>query len=193
MKILLLSDVDNLGWLGDIVEVKDGYARNYIVPQGFGTIPTDANIRAIAKEKAKRAEHRIQESNRLRKAADAVSGAEAVIAAKCNQQGHLFGSVSQAEIAGNLREQGFEVADEVIKLSEHIKAVGTYTNVALKFNADIKVKITVVVVPTQDSEYVPPAKVEEVEPEQDDSQAVQEPETVQESQEPEETAETEEA
>ena len=187
MKILLLSDVDNLGWLGDIVEVKDGYARNYLVPQGFGTIPTDVNVKAIAKEKAKRAEHRIQESNRLRKAADAVSGAEAVIAAKCNQQGHLFGSVSQAEIAGNLREQGFEVADEVVRLSEHIKTVGTYTNVALKFSPDIKVKIIVVIVPTEDSEYVPPVKVKEVEPERDDSQAVQD------FQEPEESTETEES
>ncbi|HPS56389.1 MAG TPA: 50S ribosomal protein L9 [Sedimentisphaerales bacterium] len=167
MKILLLSDVDNLGWLGDIVDVKEGYARNYILPQGFGTIPTDANIKAIAKEKIKHAEQRIQESNRLRKAADAVAGAEAVIAAKCNQQGHLFGSVSPAEIAKNLREQGFEVADEVVKLSAPIKEVGTYPNVALKFNAEIKVKVTVVVVATEDSDYTP-AQAEEVKASQQD-------------------------
>jgi len=162
MKILLLSDVESLGWLGDIVDVKDGYARNYLIPHGLGTIPTDASIKSIAKEKAKRSEQRIQENNRLRKAADAVVGAEAVIAAKCNQQGHLFGSVSEAEIAGNLREQGFEVADDVVKLSEHIKEIGTYQNVALKFNAEVKVGVTVVVVPTEDSEYVPPAAAEEV-------------------------------
>ena len=175
MKILLLSDVDNLGWLGDIIEAKDGYARNYLVPQGLGTIPTDANVKAIAKEKAKRAERRIQESNRLRKAADAVSGAEAVIAAKCNQQGHLFGSVLPAEIAHNLREQGFEVADEVVKLSEHIKEVGTYQNVVLKFNSEVKVKITVVVVATQDSDYVP-VKAEKFEAEPADPEAVQDTE-----------------
>ena len=186
MKILLLSDVDNLGWLGDVVEVKDGYARNYLVPHGLGTIPSDANIKSIAKEKVKRSEQRIQETSRLRKVADAVAGAEAVIASKCNQQGHLFGSVSPSEIATNLREQGFEVADEVVKLSDHIKEVGTYPNVALKFNAEIKVKVTVVVVPTEDSEYTPPAPVEEVpveeapaeeaKPESDDAQAVQETE-----------------
>ena len=168
MKILLLSDVDNLGWLGDIVEVKEGYARNYLVPQGFGTVPTDANVKAIAKEKVKRAEQRIQESNRLRKAAEAVAGAEAVVAAKCNQQGHLFGSVSPAEIAQNLREQGFEVADEVVKLSSPIKEIGTYPNIALKFNAEVKVKVTVVVVATEDSDYTP-APAEEAMPEQDDS------------------------
>jgi len=185
MKILLLSDIDNLGWLGDIVEVKDGYARNYLVPQGLGTIPTDANIKSIAKEKVKRAEQRIAELNRLRKAAEAVEGAEAVIAAKCNQQGHLFGSVSPAEIADNLRQQGFEVADEVVKLSEHIKEIGTYPNVTLKFNAEVKVKVTVVVVPTEDSDYTAPvAEVTAPEP-----KAVSDVEDVEESQASEKTEE----
>lgn len=174
MKILLLSDVDNLGWLGDIVDVKDGYARNYLIPHGLGTIPTDANIKGLAKEKVKRAEYRIAESKRLRKAADAVAGAEAVIAAKCNQQGRLFGSILPADIAKNLREQGFEVADEIVKISDHIKEIGTYTNVVLKFNFETKADITVVVVPTPDSDYVPPKAEPKVEA--DDSKAVRDSE-----------------
>lgn len=145
MKILLCEDVKNLGWLGDIVEVATGYARNYLIPQGLAKIATKDNIRALSQEKAKRSEARIQERNRLEKAASAVEGAEAVLAAKANEQGHLFGSVGASEIAGNLREQGFEVADEVVILDENIKEVGT-SQVVLKFGDDLTATVNVVVV-----------------------------------------------
>ena len=62
MKVLLCEDVEKLGWLGDIVEVNVGYARNYMLPQGIGKVATEASIRAIAEEKAKRAEQRIKDS-----------------------------------------------------------------------------------------------------------------------------------
>ena len=148
MKVLLCEDVDKLGWLGDIVEVNDGYARNYLLPQGLAKFATEASIRAIADEKAKRAEQRIKESKRLEEAAQAVEGAEAVVAAKANELGHLFGSVTAPQIAANLREQGFKVADEIVKLPEHIKQVGTHP-VTLKFRDDLIVNVNVVVVPEQ--------------------------------------------
>ena len=150
MKVLLCEDVKRLGWLGDVVEVSDGYARNYLLPQGLATVATDAGIRAIAEEKTKRAEQRIQESKRSEEAAKTVEGAEAVVAAKANEQGVLFGSVSARQIASNLREQGFEVADEVVQLPEHIKQVGTHT-VTLKFADDLTATVNVVVVPEQES------------------------------------------
>ena len=150
MKVLLCEDVEKLGWLGDVVEVNVGYARNYLLPQGMGKVATEASIRAIAEEKAKRAEQRIHDSKRLEDAAKAVEGAEAVVAAKANEQGHLFGSVTERQIAANLREQGFEVADEVVQLPEHIKQVGTHA-VTLKFTDDVTVTVNVVVVPEQES------------------------------------------
>ncbi|MHC4489285.1 MAG: 50S ribosomal protein L9 [Planctomycetota bacterium] len=150
MKILLCEDVKKLGWLGDVVEVNDGYARNYLLPQGIAKVATDASIRAIAEEKAKRAEQRIQESKRAGEAAKTVEGAEAVVAAKANEQGVLFGSVSARQIAANLREQGFEVADEIVQLPEHIKQIGTHT-VTLKFADDLTATVNVVVVPEQQS------------------------------------------
>ena len=150
MKVLLCEDVEKLGWLGDVVEVNVGYARNYLLPQGIGKVATEASIRAIADEKAKRAEQRIHDSKRLEDAAKAVEGAEAVLAAKANEQGHLFGSVTERQIAANLREQGFEVADEVVQLPEHIKQVGTHA-VTLKFADDLIVSVNVVVVPEQAS------------------------------------------
>jgi large subunit ribosomal protein L9 len=126
MKVLLTRDVEKLGWLGDIVEVKTGYARNFLLPQRLAVVPTEANVRSLAEEKARRAEQRLQEKNRLISAAENVNGAEVVLAMKANEQGHLFGSVSQQAIAENLRGQGFYVADEVVVLPEHIKEVGTH-------------------------------------------------------------------
>jgi len=147
MKVLLCEDIKNVGWLGDIVEVNPGYARNYLLPQGLAAIATEANVKVLAKEKAKRAEQRIHQRKRLEQAAVAVDGAEAVLAAKANEQGHLFGSIAARDIAGNLREQGFEVADEIVQLPENIKQVGT-TQVTLKYADDLTATVNVVVVPT---------------------------------------------
>ncbi|MFA5240294.1 MAG: 50S ribosomal protein L9 [Phycisphaerae bacterium] len=145
MKVLLCEDVKELGWLGDVVEVSAGYARNYLLPQRLAIVPTDANLRSLAKEAAKRADERMLDRQRLEKVAAAVEGAEAVIAAKANEQGVLFGSVGAEEIAENLRAQGFEIADARVRLTEHIKQVGTH-EVTLKFDEDLTatVKVTVV-------------------------------------------------
>ncbi len=146
MKVLLVSDVRKLGWLGDVVDVADGYARNYLFPQGLAKAATDNNIKSIAKAKAARAEERKFERQQLEKACQAVEGKEAVIAAAVNELGHLFGSVFRHDIAKNLREQGFEVADEIVMLHEHIKEVGTYS-VKLEFADDLVAHVSVVVVP----------------------------------------------
>jgi len=145
VKVLLVEDVSKLGWLGDVVEVNEGYARNYLLPQGLAKPATEANIRAIADEKAKRSEVRLAERKHLERACAAVEGAEAVIASKANEQGHLFGSVTEKHIAENLRAQGFAVADEVVQLPEHIKQVGSY-QVKLRFADELTATVNVVVV-----------------------------------------------
>jgi large subunit ribosomal protein L9 len=146
MRILLCEDIRGLGWLGDVVEVNAGYARNYLLPQGLGKPATEDNLRSIAKDKISRAEERKLETEQLQKIAEAVEGAEAVVAAKANEQGVLFGSVSASAIAQNLREQGFEIADEFVDLHEHIKNVGT-AQVKLTFAEDLTATVSVVVVP----------------------------------------------
>lgn len=145
MKVLLCEDVKELGWFGDVVEVSTGYARNYLLPQGLATVPTEANLRSMAKEAAKRAEQRKLEKEHLEEVAAAVEGAEAVVAAKANEQGVLFGSVGAMEIAENLRSQGFKIADEMVQLTEHIKQVGTH-KVKLRFDKDLTATVNVVVV-----------------------------------------------
>jgi large subunit ribosomal protein L9 len=152
MNVLLCRDVEKLGWYGDVVDVREGYARNYLLPQGIATAPTEAKIKAMAAEKAKRAEQRNIIVENLKKASRAVNGAEAVIAAKANEQGHLFGSVTESQIATNLRQQGYEVADKHIRLGGHIKEVGQHT-VKIEFAADITAEVKVTIVPEgQDAE-----------------------------------------
>ena len=147
MKVLLCQDVKPVGWFGDVVEVAAGYARNYLLPQHLAVVATEENVRALAKAKTGRAEQRLHERGRLEAAAAAVEGAEAVIAAVANEQGHLFGSVTPSDIAANLAEQGFEVAEGIVELAEHIKQVGNYP-VELKFAEDLTATVNVVVVPT---------------------------------------------
>ena len=160
MKILLTSDVERLGWLGDVVEVNMGYARNYLLPQGLAVAATEVNLKAIAEKKAGRAEERIKERKRMEKSAAAVDGAEAVVAAKANEQGVLFGSVGEREIAANLREQGFEVADDIVQLGAHIKEVGTHS-VILKFAEDLVATVNVVIVAQSDDGQSPTEEVNE--------------------------------
>ena len=145
MKVLLCEDIRKLGWLGDVVDVAEGYARNYLLPQGKAKVATEGNIRAIAKAKAARSQERLKEQKQLTAAAEAVAGAEAVLAAKANEHGGLFGSITERMIAANLREQGFAVPDEVVKLSEHIKQVGSH-EVTLKFADEVTATVNVVVV-----------------------------------------------
>lgn len=146
MKVLLCEDIEKLGWYGDIVDVNESYARNYLVPQRLAIIPNEAKIRGMAEEKAKRAEQRQIAIDNLKKAAQSVNNAEAVIAAKANEKGHLFGSVTESQIASNLRQQGYEVADKHIRIDEHIKEVGQHT-VKIEFAADITATVKVIVVP----------------------------------------------
>lgn len=156
--VLLCEDIEKLGWLGDVVEVRMGYARNYLIPQGLAKVATQSNIKAIADERDHRAQERKSERVKLEEAAKAVEGAEAVVAAKANEQGHLFGSVTAREIAANLRAQGFEVPDDAVQLgggpdghrghSGGIKEVGTHT-VSLKFAEDLSCQVSVVVVAEQ--------------------------------------------
>lgn len=145
MKVLLATDIEKLGWVGDIVQVSDGYARNYLLPQALAVVPTEANIKALAEAKVRAAAERKLAIEKLAASVAAVEGAEAVIAAKANEQGNLFGSVSPAQIAANLRAQGFEVPDEAVQ-PFHIKQVGTH-QVTLKLGPDLTAKVNVVVVP----------------------------------------------
>jgi len=146
MKLLLIEDVESLGWLGDIVEVKAGFARNYLVPQGLATVPTQAGIDSLAEEKARRAEQRQLEHKQKEELVSSVEGAEVVLAAKANELGHLFGSVTERDIAENLRQQGFAIKDAMVRMPDgHIKDLGTH-GITVRITPDLKAVVSVVVV-----------------------------------------------
>ncbi len=144
MKVLLLNDVKKLGWLGDIVEVKNGYARNYLVPYGFATIPSDENIKAIAERKAQKAQERKMAHEKLSRVVAEVEGASVTITAAANAQGHLFGSVSPADIAAALRKGGYEISDDMVS-GGNLKETGSF-NVTLKLALDLHATVKVEVV-----------------------------------------------
>jgi large subunit ribosomal protein L9 len=146
MKVLLCEDVENLGWYGDVVNVKDGYARNYLLPQGLAVAPTEAKMRAMTEEKSRRTEERRLVREQLEKAAEAVNGAEVEIVTTANELGHLFGSVTEKDVAEKLRKKGFEIKDTMVRLSGgHIKELGTY-EVGLKIAQDLRANIQVRVI-----------------------------------------------
>ncbi|MEJ5258600.1 MAG: 50S ribosomal protein L9 [Anaerohalosphaeraceae bacterium] len=144
MKVLLCEDVAKLGWLGDIVEVKDGYARNYLLPQGLAVIPTEAAIRSLAEEKARRAEARRLARQEKERLSASLEGVEISLTAKANEQGHLFGSVTESDIAEALQRKGFAVTAEMVHLEAHIKEVGT-RDVVIKAASDLRATVRVIV------------------------------------------------
>jgi large subunit ribosomal protein L9 len=151
MKVLLHTDIERLGYFGDVVEVADGYARNYLLPQGLAIQPTESNLRAIQKEKALQTETRRLALEKLKKVADEVSGTEVVIQALANAQGYLFGSVSESDIAGVLQGKGFEVRTKHVRMPEHFRTLGDY-EVKIHFGPEVEAKVQVQVVrPTDEA------------------------------------------
>jgi large subunit ribosomal protein L9 len=150
MQIILLEKVVNLGSLGDVVKVKDGYARNYLIPGGKARRATDA---AIKEFEAKRAELERVQADRLAAAQATgakMEGVTVAITQKAGVDGRLFGSVTNFDIASALGKQGFpQVEKAMVRLPNGpLKAVGEYdVNVAL--HADVLVPIKVAVSPEQ--------------------------------------------
>ena len=145
MQIILMDKVVNLGNLGDVVKVKDGYARNFLIPSGRARRATQANMAVFAAQKA--------ELERLaaEKLADAQSrgakleGSSVKISQKAGVDGRLFGSITNADIADALKAQGHDVAKADVRLPDGpLKAIGEFS-VVLALHSDVTANITVVV------------------------------------------------
>lgn len=143
MQIILLEKVANLGQLGDIVKVKDGYARNFLIPQGKAKRATDANLKEF---EARRAELEKQQAEILAAAqarGEKLAGAAVTVAQKAGVDGRLFGSVTNSDIAEEMNKQGYKVAKSQIRLPNgHIKTIGDNT-VSVALHTDVVVEFTV--------------------------------------------------
>ncbi len=145
IELLLTENIENLGIVGDVVKVKPGYARNFLLPRGYATDPTPEKIEELA-ERRKQVE---EEMKRQRQIQEAMLGKltdfELTIERSTNEQGVLFGGVSQHDIAEALRAEGFEIEDRAVRIGQQIKRVDSYT-IPLVLAADLKTEIKLWVV-----------------------------------------------
>ena len=140
MEVILKEDVVNLGYKDDIVNVKKGYARNYLIPQGKAIIATDSSKKVLAENLKQRA-HKIEQIKAEAQAlADKMEGVSLTIGAKTSSTGTIFGSVTNIQLADALKEKGFEVDRKLIVIKDQVKEVGSYTAVA-KLHKEVSVEI----------------------------------------------------
>ena len=145
MKVILISDVENLGSVGDVKDVKNGMARNYLFPRKLAVKATESNLQAW---KTKIDTIKLRKTEILENAqalAEKLEGIEISIPAKSGEGDRLFGSITSQNISDALGEKGFEISRRDIDLDGTIKALGTYL-VALKLHTDVTPQITVNVV-----------------------------------------------
>lgn len=148
IELLLLKTVENLGIVGDIVKVKPGFARNYLLPLGIAEAPTPSRVESLKEERAKAQ----AELEALRSAREELLGrmssVEIELIRSCNDQGVLYGSVTQRDIADALQSAGYDVGVRSVRLSQPIRRVGGY-DVPIQFEKDLRTEIHIKIEPDQ--------------------------------------------
>ena len=143
MQVILLERVVNLGNLGDIVKVKDGYGRNYLIPQGKAKRATEANKAEFAVRRAELEKQQAEQLAAAQARGEKLAGYTLQISQKAGVDGRLFGSVTNGDIAEQLTAQGFEVAKSEVRMPNGpLKAIGDHS-VSVALHHDVVVEITV--------------------------------------------------
>jgi large subunit ribosomal protein L9 len=145
MEIILLENVERLGLRGDVVNVKDGFARNYLIPKAIGAFVTPENLRRLETLKKKINHEELEHLGMLREMAARLNSISLTIQAKVTSEGNLFGSVTNQMIHEALQGEGVELDIKCIRLEENIKEVGVYM-VPLHLHSEIQAKLRVWVV-----------------------------------------------
>ena len=151
IQLLLILSVEHLGKQGEVVEVKPGFAKNYLLPQGLATLATDHHRRMVEKHKEKlQAIERARLAD-LQQLAEEVSKQSITIEANANDEGHLYGSVGATEISAALKQAGFSITPEQVRLEGPLKELGLYT-VKIHLHQDVDCDLKVWVVPSATDE-----------------------------------------
>ncbi|GAA1635913.1 50S ribosomal protein L9 [Catellatospora bangladeshensis] len=146
MKIILTHEVSGLGGPGDIVEVKDGFGRNYLLPQGFAILWTKGAEKQVSSIKRARAAREVRDLGHANEIKAQLEGLKVTLTARAGQGGRLFGSVTPNEVADAVKTAGGPVLDKrKIELPAHIKSTGGYT-VQIKLHPDVTAKFNLNVV-----------------------------------------------
>lgn len=145
MELLLKKDVEHLGRIGDVVKVRPGFARNYLLPRGLAVLVTKANVAEIERTRARALAEEQQRVASMKEVAARLVDASVTIEGRANVDGHLFGSVTAAQIAAALREKGVPVEDRQVRLASPLKEIGVY-DVVVHLHATVEATIKVWVV-----------------------------------------------
>lgn len=145
MQVILRDRIENLGNAGDVVEVKPGYGRNYLIPKGLAYEATQANVRRLEAERAAQTRRDTETLNEAQQRAKSIEGVSLTFHARAGQEGKLFGSITSADIAEKLAEQGVEIDRRQIELDEPIKALGV-TSVPVRLHPQVRPEIKVWVI-----------------------------------------------
>jgi large subunit ribosomal protein L9 len=159
MEVILKEDVPNLGLRGDVVKVAEGYGRNYLLPRKMAMQATEANKAVIEQMKAAAARRSASEKAQAEALATKLAPVELSFTRKSGEAGHLFGSVTSADIAAELASNGFEIDRRKIQLSDPLKSVGEFS-VAIKLHREVSAHIKVTVLAEAEEETAEPAKQE---------------------------------
>ncbi len=147
VQLLLIQSVDHVGAQGDVVEVKRGYAVNYLIPQGLATIANDHHKRMVEKHKARLQEIQNARLAGLRQLAAEIGRQSVTIEANANDDGHLYGSVGATEIVAGLKRNEVAITADQVRLKGPLKELGLYT-VLIHLGHEIEAELKVWVVPT---------------------------------------------
>jgi large subunit ribosomal protein L9 len=145
MKVILRQDFEQLGRVGDVVEVKDGYARNYLIPRKIAYQATESSVRQLEEEKKQHGRQLEKEKRTSEKLAAELEKVSITIQMKVGEEDKLFGSVTSQMVADSLKEKGFTIDKRQIELEDAIKALGIY-NVGIKLPGGVNGKVKVWVV-----------------------------------------------
>ena len=146
MKVILLSELPNLGEEGAVVSVKDGYARNYLIPKGMARLATPGAVRARQDQLQQQIRKRAQERKNAELLRQELETVVVKVEAKVGEEDRIFGTVTPQQVAVGLAVQGFQISRRTISFSEDIRTLGVYT-ATVKLGSNIQAKVKVQVMP----------------------------------------------
>ena len=145
MKIILKQDIKNLGFKDDVIAVKNGYANNFLIPQGMASLATESNLKVLAENLKQAAFKQDKIKNDATALSEKLNGVSVQLGAKVGANGKIFGSINALQVAQALKAKGFEVDRRKVVLNEDPTAVGTYT-ATVNLHREVSVEVTVEVV-----------------------------------------------
>ncbi|MFH0910987.1 MAG: 50S ribosomal protein L9 [Planctomycetota bacterium] len=150
VKLLLKEDVKDLGRTGDLVEVAAGHARNFLLPKGLALEINASTVQAIEAAKKRRAARELEEKAALAEMGERIHDTTITLAARVSETGTLYGSIAPAQVVAALAEKGLRIEEEMVRMPEHVKALGEYL-VPIHLHPEVDTDCTLVVVAEEGS------------------------------------------